>query len=244
MRPVGLGSGATSSQSRPAGGNEVSRQRSAGNQGVRSASVTACQQCNRPGGQEDVPSDASVWPIRASVPPSTARRGTMCPGRLKSCAVDAGSASLRAVSARSCAEIPVVVPRSNTGREEASSRRGRSASPQLQPRPSAGRQLSCLPSLRVSPRPLSLTSLVRHSAPEPSKAALLPDLPPPPRTAEVKTHHAGSRPSPCMPSDWSPHFARPSSGFRAWRASPQEGRCRCSRCTTSQTTKADRSGQP
>jgi hypothetical protein len=55
-----------------------------------------------------------VCPRRVRTPPRRARRGTMCPGRVKSCAVgasrDTGAASARAVRARSCAEIPVVVP--------------------------------------------------------------------------------------------------------------------------------------
>jgi hypothetical protein len=77
----------TSSQSRPARGKPASAHRS-----------TA----------------ASVCPRRVRTPPGRARKGTMCPGRVKSCSVgacrDMGAASARAVRARSCAEIPVVVP--------------------------------------------------------------------------------------------------------------------------------------
>ena len=52
----------------------------------------------------------SVCPLRERTPPSLARRGTICPGRVKSddCAV--GEARARTVRPRSCAEIPVVVP--------------------------------------------------------------------------------------------------------------------------------------
>lgn len=53
---------------------------------------------------------ASVCPLRVRVPPSRARRGTMWPGRVKSWGREVGEASARAVNARSCAEIPVLVP--------------------------------------------------------------------------------------------------------------------------------------
>ncbi len=53
---------------------------------------------------------ASVWPGRRSTPPSLARSGTTCPGRVKSCAVLFGSASRRIVVARSDAEMPVPIP--------------------------------------------------------------------------------------------------------------------------------------
>lgn len=57
---------------------------------------------------------ASVCPRRIRTPPGRARKGTICPGRVKSCGVgacgDVAAASARAVRARSCAEIPVVVP--------------------------------------------------------------------------------------------------------------------------------------
>lgn len=56
---------------------------------------------------------ASVWPLRVSVPPSRARRGTMWPGRVKSDGREVGEASARTVKARSCAEMPVVVPNDN-----------------------------------------------------------------------------------------------------------------------------------
>lgn len=52
-----------------------------------------------------------MWPNRFNKPPETARNGRMWPGRLKSAAVAAGSARARAVRARSCADIPVVVPK-------------------------------------------------------------------------------------------------------------------------------------
>ena len=54
--------------------------------------------------------DASVCPGRRSTPPSFARSGTTWPGRRKSFAVDAGSASSRIVCARSAAEMPVLMP--------------------------------------------------------------------------------------------------------------------------------------
>lgn len=58
----------------------------------------------------DSPVDDSVWPLRTMTPPSTERRGTMWPGRVKSAGREVESESLRAVRARSCAEMPVVVP--------------------------------------------------------------------------------------------------------------------------------------
>jgi len=57
----------------------------------------------------DPPTADSVCPLRVRTPPSRARKGTMCPGRVNSCA-GAPFASLRAVRARSWADIPVVVP--------------------------------------------------------------------------------------------------------------------------------------
>ena len=53
---------------------------------------------------------ASVWPARLSTPPSRARSGKTCPGRLKAAPSSRASASPRMVAARSAAEIPVVVP--------------------------------------------------------------------------------------------------------------------------------------
>mmetsp|Transcript_11250 Transcript_11250/g.38348 ORF Transcript_11250/g.38348 Transcript_11250/m.38348 type:complete len:299 (+) Transcript_11250:130-1026(+) len=53
---------------------------------------------------------ASVWPWRSTTPPGRARRGKMWPGRLKASPFVVGSASCRSVSARSPADIPVVVP--------------------------------------------------------------------------------------------------------------------------------------
>ena len=52
----------------------------------------------------------SVCPLRERTPPSLARRGTICPGRVKSDGCAEGEARARAVRLRSCAEIPVVVP--------------------------------------------------------------------------------------------------------------------------------------
>ena len=52
----------------------------------------------------------SVCPLRERTPPSLARRGTICPGRVKSDDCAEGEARARAVRLRSCAEIPVVVP--------------------------------------------------------------------------------------------------------------------------------------
>ena len=52
----------------------------------------------------------SVCPLRERTPPSLARRGTICPGRVKSDDCAEGEARARTVRLRSCAEIPVVVP--------------------------------------------------------------------------------------------------------------------------------------
>ena len=52
----------------------------------------------------------SVCPLRERTPPSLARRGTICPGRVKSDGCAEGEARARTVKLRSCAEIPVVVP--------------------------------------------------------------------------------------------------------------------------------------
>lgn len=57
-----------------------------------------------------IPVAASVCPPRFITPPSVYLRGTIWPGRLKSDGLDVGSANFLAVKARSCAEIPVVVP--------------------------------------------------------------------------------------------------------------------------------------
>lgn len=51
---------------------------------------------------------ASVWPLRSRMPPSRARKGKTCPGRLNDEGVDSLEASVRHVRARSCADIPVV----------------------------------------------------------------------------------------------------------------------------------------
>ena len=56
----------------------------------------------------------SVCPLRVRTPPSLARRGTICPGRVKSDGSADEEARARAVRLRSCAEIPVVVPRSKS----------------------------------------------------------------------------------------------------------------------------------
>lgn len=52
----------------------------------------------------------SVCPLRVSTPPSRARSGTMCPGRVKSEGFDEVEARPRAVRQRSYAEIPVEIP--------------------------------------------------------------------------------------------------------------------------------------
>ena len=52
---------------------------------------------------------ASVWPLRVKTPPLFAMRGKLWPGRRKSSGRADSSAHLRAVRARSTAEIPVVV---------------------------------------------------------------------------------------------------------------------------------------
>ena len=52
---------------------------------------------------------ASVCPLRSLKPPSLARSGKTCPRRRKDFGVLQGDASVRQVSARSWAEIPVVV---------------------------------------------------------------------------------------------------------------------------------------
>ena len=57
---------------------------------------------------------ASVWPGRVRTPPSRARSGKMWPGRCSASGVVVGSASTRAVRARSSAEIPVPVPFAST----------------------------------------------------------------------------------------------------------------------------------
>ena len=54
--------------------------------------------------------DASVWPARASTPPSLAWRGRMCPGLARSDGLVLGSMAARMVAARSKAEMPVVIP--------------------------------------------------------------------------------------------------------------------------------------
>ncbi len=54
--------------------------------------------------------EASVCPARTSTPPRRARSGKMCPGRAKSAAWVARSASARMVAARSAEDTPVVVP--------------------------------------------------------------------------------------------------------------------------------------
>src|ERR1700720_1657193 len=53
---------------------------------------------------------ASVCPARTSTPPRRERSGKMCPGRAKSPATEASSASARMVAARSADDTPVVVP--------------------------------------------------------------------------------------------------------------------------------------
>ncbi len=53
---------------------------------------------------------ASVCPPRSRTPPSTARSGRMCPGRITLDGVDAGFASTLRVCARSAALMPVVMP--------------------------------------------------------------------------------------------------------------------------------------
>ena len=52
---------------------------------------------------------ASVWPARSSTPCSRASRGNIWPGRRKSSGRALSSAQARAVTARSWAEMPVVV---------------------------------------------------------------------------------------------------------------------------------------
>jgi len=53
---------------------------------------------------------ASVCPARTRTPPCLARKGTTCPGRVKSEAIEASRARVRIVWARSAALIPVVTP--------------------------------------------------------------------------------------------------------------------------------------
>ena len=76
-------SSSSTSQSTPAGRNPASRARSMA---------------------------ASVCPCRSRTPPSAARSGKMCPGVARSSGRVAGLISTRTVRARSCAEVPVVVP--------------------------------------------------------------------------------------------------------------------------------------
>jgi hypothetical protein len=56
---------------------------------------------------------ASVWPSRSKTPLALARKGKMCPGRLKSVATDVGSAMSCTVVERSLVLIPVVIPDGN-----------------------------------------------------------------------------------------------------------------------------------
>ncbi len=53
---------------------------------------------------------ASVWPVRSSTPPSFAFSGKMWPGCTRSRGRDCGSMATWIVWARSCAEMPVVMP--------------------------------------------------------------------------------------------------------------------------------------
>ncbi len=53
---------------------------------------------------------ASVCPGRRSTPPALARSGTTWPGRVKSEGRESAAASIRAVRARSAAEMPVLTP--------------------------------------------------------------------------------------------------------------------------------------
>src|SRR6266849_9057647 len=54
--------------------------------------------------------EASVWPARTSTPPLRARNGNMWPGLARSNGRVFGSIATLMVCARSCAEIPVVMP--------------------------------------------------------------------------------------------------------------------------------------
>lgn len=108
MDPSGS-SGFTNSQMMPAAGRPASLHRSA--RGRTSATKPTESDLR------NAPTEASVWPLRVRTPPSTARRGTRCPGRVKSSGLEEGSANLTAVRARSCAEIPVVVPK-GAGQQE------------------------------------------------------------------------------------------------------------------------------
>lgn len=108
MSPFGS-SALTSSQMTPAGWSPASRQRSATRIRHQRGQLYLLL-VRRNASTLDAPTEASVCPLRTSVPPSTARNGTRWPGRVKSSATVVGSASLRAVKARSCAEMPVVVP--------------------------------------------------------------------------------------------------------------------------------------
>ena len=59
--------------------------------------------------------EASVCPARFRTPPFRARSGNVWPGRRRSCGFVFGSMSVFTVTARSAAEIPVVVlPRAST----------------------------------------------------------------------------------------------------------------------------------
>ena len=53
---------------------------------------------------------ASVWPARVSTPPGWAMSGKMWPGWRRSSARAPGFTAACTVSARSCAEMPVVTP--------------------------------------------------------------------------------------------------------------------------------------
>src|SRR3954471_5976644 len=54
--------------------------------------------------------DASVWPVRSSTPPSRALSGWTCPGTTMSASPLAGSIAVRIVCAWSAVEMPVVTP--------------------------------------------------------------------------------------------------------------------------------------
>jgi hypothetical protein len=108
-------SGFTSSHIRPAAGSPASLQRSASypqykkSKQIWSWGGGELKQVGNAVNDENWPIAASVCPLLVRTPPSLARRGTMCPGRVKSSGRLDGSLSLEAVNALSWAEIPVAI---------------------------------------------------------------------------------------------------------------------------------------
>ena len=102
---------------------------------------------------------ASVWPVRSSTPPALAFSGKMWPGCTRSRGPRFGSIATWIVCARSCAEIPVVMPSRASTETVNAVWKGDSFFAAIRSSPSSS-QRSGVSARQISPRPCLAMKLI------------------------------------------------------------------------------------